>query len=184
MLKIIIEENELFDEETSSFIVVEHSVIELEHSLLSLSKWESKYQKPFLAPGNKTPDEIVDYILCMVLPNDSGKVVDKETISHFSQKNFDEINAYINSTQSATTFGEMPKKKGTGEVITSELIYYWLVAFTIPFSCETWHLNRLFSLIKIANFKNQKGKKMSSNELAARNRELNAKRRAELGTSG
>jgi hypothetical protein len=107
-----------------------------------------------------------------------------EVLSRFSQDNFLKINEYIDSKQSATTFGEMPKYTGRRETITSELIYYWMVAFNIPFECEMWHLNRLFSLIRICNVKQSKPKKMSRSELAQRNRDLNAQRRARLGSSG
>lgn len=180
MLKLIVQGNEFYDEETSSFITTEGFEVELEHSLLSLSKWESKHQVPFLGQAKLTTDQIVDYILCM---NNTPNVT-TEMISSAGSQVFDAVNEYINSPQSATTFGEMPKPRGRGEVITSELIYYWMVAFNIPFTCEAWHLNRLFSLIKIANIKNSKGKRLSRSEVVQRNRELNAKRKAELGTTG
>jgi hypothetical protein len=105
-------------------------------------------------------------------------------IDRLTQKNLDQINAYIESKESATTFGSMPERKGRGEIITAELIYYWMVAFNIPFETEIWHLNRLFALIRICNIKNSKPKKMSRNELAARNRELNEQRKALYKTSG
>ena len=111
--------------------------------------------------------------------------VDPDILYKCTQKNINEIQEYIDSSQSATTFGMMPERRGPGEVITSELIYYWMVAFNIPFDCQHWHLNRLFSLVRICNIKNSKGgKKMSRTELAARNRDLNAQRRAALGSSG
>jgi hypothetical protein len=100
------------------------------------------------------------------------------------QKNLDEINAYIEAKHTATTFSQMPAKTGRGEIITSELLYYWMIAFNIPFECQHWHLNRLFSLIRICSIKNQPQKKMSRSEIAARNRELNAQRKAQLGTRG
>lgn len=180
MLKIVIEGDEIYDEETNEFSSVEATVIDLEHSLLSLSKWESKHQKPFLSNTDKTHEETLDYVFFMIVtPN-----VSEDVIKHISKKSFDEINEYINSSQSATTFGSLPDRRGSGEVITSELIYYWLVAFSIPFECESWHLNRLFSLIRVCNIKNSKQKKVPRHELAARNRELNARRKAELGTTG
>jgi hypothetical protein len=180
MLTVIIEGDELYDEEKNEFQTVNDVVIDLEHSLLSVSKWESKYQKPFLTSGEKTAEEIFDYLKAMVVtPN-----LDLDVLSKCSQKVIDQIQKYIDSSQSATTFGIMPERRGPSEVITSELIYYWMVAFNIPFECESWHLNRLFSLIRICNIKNSKPKKMSRNELAQRNRDLNARRKAELGTSG
>lgn len=180
MLRMIIEGNEFFNEEDSTFETVNDVVLELEHSLISLSKWESKYQKPFLSSGNKTPEELFNYLKFMVItPN-----VDLDVLYRCSREEINQIQQYIDSSESATTFGQMPERRGPGEVITSELIYYWMVAFTIPFECQYWHLNRLFSLIKICNIKNSKPRKMSRNELATRNKELNAQRRKELNTKG
>lgn len=180
MLRIIIDGDESFNDDTQTFGTINDVVVELEHSLVSLSKWESKHQKPFLSTGAKTADEIFDYLKTMVVtPN-----LDLDVLYRCSQKNLDAIQEYIDSSQSATTFGSMPEHRGPGEVITSELIYYWVVSFNIPFECETWHLNRLFSLIRICNIKNSKSKKMPRNEIAQRNRDLNAKRKAELGTTG
>lgn len=180
MLRIIIDGDESFNDSTQTFETVNDVVVELEHSLVSLSKWEAKHLKPFLSPGTKTADEIFDYLKTMVVtPN-----LDLDVLYRCSQKNLDEIQEYIDSSQSATTFGAMPEHRGPGEVITSELIYYWIVSFNIPFECETWHLNRLFALIRICNIKNSKSKKMPRHEIAQRNRDLNAKRKAELGTTG
>jgi|SRR5580765_7528494 len=181
MLRIIIEGDESFNEETNTFETTNDVVLDLEHSLISLSKWESKYQKPFLSPGTKTSEEIFGYLKAMIVTPD----VDPDILYRCSQKNINEIQEYIDSSQSATTFGVMPERRGPNEVITSELIYYWVVSFNIPFDCQYWHLNRLFSLIRICNIKNSKGgKKMSRSEIVMRNRELNAKRREELNTSG
>lgn len=180
MLKLIITGDEFFDEKTSTFETVGDVELELEHSLISLSKWESKYQKPFLSSIDKTQEEVLGYIKAMILT----PIYPENVLSRFTQKNYAEINDYIESKESATTFGHMPERRGRGEVITSELIYYWMVAFNIPFECECWHLNRLFALIRICNIKNQKPKKMSRSEIAARNRELNAQRRAQYGTTG
>jgi hypothetical protein len=180
MLKITVTGDEYFNEETETFESVGDFELELEHSLISLSKWESKYQKPFLSNSDKTPDEILFYVRSMILtPN-----YPEDLFQRFSNANFSQINQYIESKESATTFGDMPERKGRGETITSELIYYWMVAFNIPFECERWHLNRLFSLIRICNLKNSKPKKMSNSEIAARNRELNAQRKAQYGTRG
>lgn len=180
MLTIVIEGDELFDEETNTFSTTNDVTIELEHSLLSLSKWESKHEKPFLSSNEKTGEEIFDYIAAMVLtPN-----IDPDVLERLSPKNIEQIQEYIDSKQSATTFGIMPERRGQGEVITSELIYYWMVAFQIPFECQEWHLNRLFSLIRICNIKNSPPKKMSRAEMAQRNAALNAQRRQQLGTKG
>jgi hypothetical protein len=180
MLSIIVTGTELFDEETQTFSTVGDQVLELEHSLVSLSKWESKFQKPFLSDDGKSGDELIWYVRFMMLSD----FVDPTKEIQLSQENLDTINSYIDSPQSATTFGLMPETKGRGETITSELIYYWLVAFNIPFEVETWHLNRLFSLIKICNIKNSKPTKMSRRAIAERNRQLNAERREKYGTTG
>jgi hypothetical protein len=164
MLKLTIEGDEYFNDDTQTFEETQTVVFELEHSLLSVSKWESEYQKPFLSVTEKTVAEIFGYVKAMVItPNP-----DLDVLYRCSQKNLDEVNAYIDSKQSATTFGDMPERRGQGEVITSELIYYWVVSFNIPFECESWHLNRLFALIRICNLKNSKPKKIPKNELAQR----------------
>lgn len=180
MLRLTISGVEFYDEVSESFSTVDDVVLDLEHSLVSLSKWESEIQKPFLAPGEKTTEEIFIYIKKMILiPEFPADIV-----SRFDEEHFRQVNKYIESKESATTFGQMPQPPGHKEVITSELIYFWMVGFNIPFECENWHLNRLFSLIRICNIKQGKPKKMSQRELAARNRSLNAQRKRDLGTSG
>jgi len=181
MLKLLVLGTEYFNEETETFESVGDIELKLEHSLISLSKWESKHKKPFLNETTKTTEEIFSYIEMMII---TPKVYPQELFERFSQENLTCIYKYIESTESATTFGSMPERRGRGEVITSELIYYWMVAFNIPFECERWHLNRLFALIRICNIKSSKPKKMSRNEIAQRNRDLNTRRRAELGTKG
>lgn len=181
MLVIVVEGEELFDEEKQEFKETEGFLLTLEHSLASVSKWESKYQKPFLESNSKTSEEILNYIMFMGV----GSIIPRILVDQLSNDNLIEINQYIESSQSATTFGSLPKQQSyRGEVITSELIYYWMVAFNIPFECENWHLNRLFSLIRICNIKNSPGKKMPRHEVAQRNRDLNAQRKAALGTNG
>lgn len=180
MLKLIIPGTEYFNDETEEFETVGDVELVLEHSLISLSKWESKYQKPFLSRTPKTPEEIYYYLEAMIISKNSPGGI----LNRLSQEHIIRINEYIESPESATTFGSMPTRGGQGEVITAELIYYWMVAFNIPFECESWHLNRLFALIRICNIKNSPVKKMSATELAARNRELNAARRAQYNTRG
>jgi hypothetical protein len=180
VLRIVVPGEELYNQETEMFETVGDVELEMEHSLISMSKWESKFQKPFLTKVEKSPEEILAYIEAMII----SPIYPQDTLSRLSRENVSQINDYIESKQSATTFGEMPERKGRGEIITSELIYYWMVAFNIPFECEYWHLNRLFALIRICNIKNSKPKKMSRNEIASRNRELNAIRKAQYNTSG
>ena len=180
MLKITVSGDEYYNEETEEFTTVNDVELELEHSLVSLSKWESKFKKPFLTDSSKSAEETYYYVEAMII----SPIYPSDILLRISPADISRINNYIESTESATTFGQMPEVKGRGEVITSELIYYWMVAFTIPFECERWHLNRLFSLIRICNIKNSKPKKMSRGEIARRNREINDARRAQYNTSG
>jgi hypothetical protein len=180
MLTIVVLGVEMFDEESQEFVTKDDVTLELEHSLVSLSKWESKHEKPFLGKEEKTTEEIIDYIKCMMLTPD----VPDQVVSKFSEKNFVEIQEYIEAKMTATWFNDIPGAPKSRDVITAELIYYWMVTFQIPFECEHWHLNRLFTLIRICNVKQSKPEKMSRAEIAARNRELNAQRRKQLGTSG
>lgn len=180
MLVLNIPETELFDEENGTFHTMEAVTLHLEHSLLSVSKWESKWQKPFLSKNDKSREEIDFYVEAMILDPDFPPGV----TSRFTSEDYKAVNLYIDSPESATTFGRMPEQRGRGETITAELIYYWMVAFQIPFICETWHLNRLFALVKICNIKNSKGDKRSKGEVARSYREMNEQRKAAYGTSG
>jgi len=180
MLKLIVPGQEFFDEVKQEFFSSKIVILDLEHSLVSLSKWESEFKKPFLSTGNRSTHEVYRYINHMILSKD----IPENIMLLLTKENLDSINAYIESTESATTFGELPERKGKAETITSELIYYWMIAFNVPFECQYWHLNRLFSLIRVCNLKNSKPKKMGRRELALRNKELNERRRTELGSSG
>lgn len=180
MLKIVVPGVEMFDDQSQEFVTQGDVTLELEHSLVSLSKWESKHEKPFLGKVEKTTEETLDYVRCMILtPN-----VSEEIVSKLSEKNITEVQEYIEAKMSATWFNDGPGAPKSRDVITAELIYYWMVIFQIPFECERWHLNRLFTLIRICNIKQAKPKKMSRSELAARQRELNAQRREQLGSKG
>jgi hypothetical protein len=182
MLTITILGEELWDEAAETFLNDESGkiVLQLEHSLVSLSKWESKFEKAFLGKQEKTAEEVLAYVEDMVVTPDYPP----DVLLKLTQEHISEINGYIDSKQSATTFGQMPKRPGQTETITSELIYYWMVAYQIPFECQHWHLNRLFSLIRICNVKNAPKDKQSKGQMAQQMRELNEQRRRELGTSG
>lgn len=180
MLKIMVGAEEAFDEETQEFVFLGGVELQLEHSLVSLSKWESKYEKPFLGSDEKTPEELVGYVKAMLLTPE----VPEEVFTRLNEANFTAINTYINAKMTATWFSEAPGAPKAREVITNELIYYWLTVFQIPFEVETWHLNRLFTLIRICNVKSAKPQKMSRSEIAHRNRQLNEQRRMQHKTSG
>lgn len=182
MLKITIPAQEGWNEQLQEFINIKACSLLLEHSLLSLSKWESKWKKPFLANNEKTQEETLDYIRCMTLTQN----VNSEVYYFVTDDNIKEITAYIEDTMTATTFGNNSKKTGriNGERITSELIYYWMVAFNIPFECQKWHLNRLITLIEICSRKQDKPKKMPKSSVYSQNSALNAARRAKANSKG
>jgi len=179
VLEIRVGATEVYDDSTQEFGTRGGTLVRLEHSLVSLSKWEEIHEKPFLSKEDKTDQETLSYIECMVIDG-----LSKGIELQLSSDNVNAINEYINAKRTATWFHDAPGAPQTKDVITAELIYYWMTAFNIPFECQHWHLNRLFTLIRVCNIKQSKPKKMSRSELAARNRELNAQRKARLGTKG
>lgn len=178
MLKIFIEGGERFDPVTNEFRTVKDTYLQLEHSLVSISKWEAKWHKPFLGKDDKTAEEIIDYVKCMTITQN----VDPEIYNHLTQAIMNEISEYIADPMTATWFSKDPEKKGasktSNETITSELIYYWMIALQVPVEFQKWHLNRLLTLIRVCNIKNQPPKKMSKAESLARSHSINAARRA------
>lgn len=180
MLEIIIPGREHYDEKRNEFIYTQERVLRLEHSLVSISKWESKWHKPFLSNNEKTVDEIIDYVRCMTITQS----VDIDVYNCLTEDNMRAINDYIDAPMTATTFNNMRNQAGNREVITSEIIYYWMITFNIPFECEKWHLNRLLTLVKVCNLKSNPPKKMSKQEIINRNKQLNAERRKRLNTNG
>ena len=179
MLEITVPGLEYFNEETNEFTYYDDVVIELEHSLVSISKWESNWCKPFLDGKDKTMEEIIDYVKCMTIT----KGVGNDVYDRLTEGNLITINDYIGRAMTATTFRE-EKKPGGREIITSEIIYYWMVSYNIPFECQYWHLNRLLTLIKVCNVKNSPPKKMSQRDILARNKALNEARKREMNTRG
>lgn len=180
MLQITIPAAEQWDEINQEFLSVKETTLSLEHSLISLSKWESKWCKPFLDKKNKTYEETIDYVRCMTLtPN-----IDPTIYYALTDDNIKQINEYISAPMTATYFSDN-KRGGGREIVTSELIYYWMIALNIPFECEKWHLNRLLTLVKVCNIKNDPHpKKMSKKSIMSRNAALNAARRKQFNTKG
>ena len=180
MLKILIKGGELFNEQTGEFESIKGQTLQLEHSLMSVYKWESKWHKPFLKTEEKTEEEMLDYIRCMTITQN----VDPKIYGFLTIDNINEIKAYMEDTMTATTFNEKDNPKSRQKVVTSELIYYWMTALQIPFECEKWHLNRLLTLIRVCNIENTPKKKMGKNDIYKQNAMLNAERRRLLNTTG
>lgn len=180
MLQVKIKGRELFDESKNEFVEVKDQTLQLEHSLVSISKWESKWHKPFLSKDPKTMEESLDYIRCMTINKNVDPLVYQYCID---KKTLDEINTYIDDPSTATWFNDKDQHKSK-EIITSEVIYYSMTALNIPFECEKWHLNRLLTLIRVCSIKSQPQKKMSKRDVMNRNRSLNAMRRARSGSKG
>lgn len=180
MLKIVIPEWEYYNEKTGEFIKVKETELSLEHSLVSISKWESIWHKAFLKKEDKTPKEMMSYIKCMTLTQNVPDIV----YNGLTEKNVKAIQEYIENPMTATWFNDKQQKRGGRETVTSELIYYWMIALNIPFECQKWHLNRLLTLIQVCNIKNTPPKKMSSKALAHQNTSINAARRAAMHSKG
>lgn len=184
MLQITIPDREFFDEKRNEFVTVKGQTLQLEHSLISLAKWEAKWNKAYLTKKEKTTEEVIDYIRCMTL----NKNVDPNVYLALTEQNINEIVEYINEPMTATKFRDdhgVGKRLGAGaDTTTAELIYYWMVTFNIPFECQKWHLNRLITLIKVCSVKSQPPKKMSKSDIMRQNAELNAARRKKFHSKG
>lgn len=180
MLQITIPSVEQWDERTEEFVYTKEITLQLEHSLVSLSKWESKWCKAFLSKKEKTNEEVIDYVKCMTLT----KNVDSTVYQNLTSENIEMIRQYIDAPMTATTFFEDKSGSGNNEIVTSELVYYWMIAANIPFECQKWHLNRLLTLIRVCNIKNSPPKKRSKREIMSRNAALNAARRKQLNSKG
>jgi len=179
MLQITIPAVEQWDEKNEVFITTKAQTLQLEHSLVSLAKWEAKWHVPFMSTKDKTVDQIRDYVKCMTLTQN----VNPEVYRFLTVENFKEINDYIEDPHTATWFSDN-KKGRQNRVVTAELIYYWMTALQIPFECQKWHLNRLITLIRVCNEEQQPKKKMSKSAIMRQNAALNAARRKKYGTKG
>jgi hypothetical protein len=183
MLQLIIPEREYWSEENEEFMYVKETKLQLEHSLISLSKWESKYHKAFLDKKNKlSKDELLYYIKCMTLTKD----VDQTIYQSLTNKDLEHIKDYIEDPMTATSFGKNAKKgmpKAQNKVITSEVIYYWMCTLNVPVQFEKWHLNRLLTLIRVINEENSPTK-MNKKDIYSQNKSLNAMRRAKHHSRG
>lgn len=187
MLSIDVESREFFDESKQEFVPGKACTLQLEHSLISMSKWEAKWKKPFLAEeGDRAPEEVIDYIRCMTV---SPQNVPDYLYYALTESDFKRIQEYINDPMTATWFNEANskswgKRRANRGVVTSERIYYWMVSYNIPFECQKWHLNRLLTLIHVCDLENQPKKKMSKRDIYSRNSALNAMRKAQSGSLG
>ena len=179
MLKVVVPAKELFDGK-DGFIYIKEQTLQLEHSLVSLSKWEAKWHKPFLSQNAKSVEEYLDYVRCMTITQN----VDPMVYTSLSPEILKQVSEYIDAPMTATTISRNVQKRISREVITAEIIYYWMICYNIPFECQKWHLNRLLTLISVCEVKNQKPQKMSKSEIFAQNRALNAARRKKYNTRG
>lgn len=180
MLELKIEEKELYHQETNKFIQIPACTLTLEHSLISLSKWESKWKIPYLSKQEKTPKQDLDYIRCMVI----GPLKDDKIIDALSYSELRQIQNYIESPMTATTFQNIPKRTNKKEVLTSEVIYAHMFAHRIPIDCQKWHLNRLLTLLKVCDLQNAPKEKMSKKQTAMWYAEQNAARKAKHNSRG
>ena len=180
MLRITIPAVELWDEQKQEFSMAKAAHLQLEHSLVSISKWESKWCKPFLLSGDKPIAETLDYVRCMTLTQN----VPDDVYNRLTNANIQQIVSYIDAPMTAIRFSGKKEGKHPNEQITAETIYYRMITLGIPFECQKWHLNRLLALIDVCVTKSEPPKKMSKRELMKRNAALNAARRKKLNSKG
>ena len=178
MFQLTIPGVEEWDPVKEEFVTkIKEHTLQLEHSLVSLSKWESKWCKPFLSQDTRTFDETIDYVRCMTITQN----IDPDVYRYLTDDNIRSVNEYIDAKMTATWFSDKAGTRGKkgNETVTSELIYYWMIAYNIPSEYQKWHLNRLLTLIRVCELKNNppKNNKMSMNEIYSQNRTLNDARR-------
>lgn len=179
MLKLIIPETELFDDRTGEFINIDRTALTLEHSLISISKWESNWEIPFINTRHKTKAQTIDYIKCMTItPNVNPNVYRCITNEHIRV-----VNEYIDKPMTATTFSD--KNKGSrNKKITNEEIYYQMIELGIPVEFEKWHLNRLLTLIHVCTSYRTPGNKRSTSDIIRDHKAINAANRKRFNSKG
>lgn len=186
MLQVTIPESEFFDERTSSFIQFNETTLTMEHSLISLSKWEMKWQKSFLSLLEKqqlTHEQTIDYIRCMIITPALDRIPFVDVM--ITPDVISKVQAYINNPMTATVIGKNPyQKPGRKKVITSELIYAWMISYGVPLDMQKWHLNRLLTLLRVLQVENGGSKKMANKDIYAQNRALNEARRTQFHSKG
>lgn len=182
MLKLYIPGVEMFDEKTFEFHSTPGRTLHFEHSLVSLSKWESRWHKSFLSTERKTNEEVWDYLYCMCLDD-----ISPQDVKSFPPEVIDQLNKYISASMTATSIRDEGPNSQQRQIITAEIIYWWMITFGIPFTCEEWHLDRLMTLIRVASIKTAPQKKRTRQEQAAYlewQREENERRKALYNTKG
>ena len=180
MLTLLVPESELYDERNNEFIQIKEQTLVLEHSLVSIAKWESKWKKSYLSNNNKTLEETLDYIKCMTITKNVNPLIYKS----LNREALEAIQKYINDPMTATYFYDKEDKPSRPNTITAEVVYYWMISLGIPMECQKWHFNRLIALIRICNIKSNSGKKMSRSEILSRNKALNEERKRKYKTRG
>lgn len=180
MLQITLEPLEMYNGQTDELFTIPAETLNLEHSLASLSKWEAKHEKPFLGKDDKSVEEIISYIECMIVDGETPP----QLPARVKQEHVDALGAYMHAKQSATWFTDEPSGGPGRETITAEVIYYWMTVFNIDWQAQYWHLNRLLTLVRVCGAKNEKPKKLGRAAAAQQRADLNAKRKQELGTPG
>ena len=180
MLQLTIPEGQLWDEASEQFIYIKETTIQLEHSLISLHKWESRWKKAFLSKEDRTFEETIDYIKCMTTTQNVNPLV----YIFFKNEQIEQVNKYIADPMTATHVKKSKTVTTSRQIVTAELIYYWMILYNIPFECRKWHLNQLLTLIDVCNAESAPKKKRNSKDVANEYRALNAARKKQLGTKG
>lgn len=180
MLELFIKGVDLYDERNAEFVSTKDTTLRLEHSLISLTKWESKWHKPFLGNEQRTEEEIRDYVRCMTITQN----VDPKVYLGLAQEHYKKIEEYMSDPMTATWFNDKNNPRSKQKVVTAELIYYWMISLQIPFECERWHLNRLLTLIRVCNNENTPKKRMRTGDVFKQNAQLNEARRKMMHSRG